>query len=240
MRIQVGWKIAITAVFAILPFASSKGVPAAATGTLDRIAFTSNRTGTAQIYLMTADGSGQTRLTNSAPFDDMQPTWSPDGRRIAFSRGSSYQSANLGSSSIVVMDSGGGNEQVLADETGINFRPAWSPDGQRILYIHGSPTQAPFDVWVMNADGTGKHAVTTSGDTNPAAWSPDGSRIVFGRTAPLEIWIMNADGGGRTRLTPTASNYTPNWGPGSRIVFTSTREVGARRELPSKSRHAGI
>lgn len=229
MRTRAGWKIAISAVFAVLAAASSKGVSAAATGTLERIAFTSNRSGTAQIYVMNADGSGQTRLTNSAPFDDMQPAWSPDGTRIAFSRGTSYQSANLGSSSIVVMDSSGGNEQVLAAETGINFRPAWSPDGQRILYIHGSPTQAPFDVWVMNADGTDKHAVNTNGVTNPAAWSPDGSRIVFGRTAPLEIWVMNADGTGETRLTTTVPNYTPNWAPSNRIVFTSARDGGAKQ-----------
>lgn len=229
MKTRVGWKIGISIVFVVLATASSKGASDAAAGTLDRIAFTSNRSGTAQIYVMNADGSGQTRLSNSAPFDDMQPAWSPDGSRIAFTRGNMYQSANLGSSSIVVMDSTGGNEKVLGAETGINFRPAWSPDGQRILYIHGSPTQAPFDLWVMNADGTGKHAVTTSGVANPAAWSPDGSRIVFGRTAPLEIWVINADGSGETRLTTTVPNYTPNWAPSNRILFTSAPDGGPKQ-----------
>ena len=201
---------------------------------LDRIAFSSNRSGTAQIYVMNEDGSGQTRLTNSAPFDDMQPAWSPDGTRIAFTRGIVYQSANLAASSIVVMDAGGGNERVLADEPGVNVRPAWSPDGRRLLYGHGTPAQRPIDIWVMNADGTDKHAVTTSGDAYPAAWSPDGSRIVFiqGR----DIWVMDDDGANQTRLTTTANtddpfvgNFTLNWAPSNRIVFTSNRDGGGRQ-----------
>jgi Tol biopolymer transport system component len=197
---------------------------------IDRMAFTSNRAGTAQIYVMNEDGSDQKRLTDSAPFDDMQPAWSPDGTRIAFTRGIGYQSANLGASSIVVMDAGGGNERVLANEQGINLKPAWSPDGRRILYAHGSPTQSPFEIWVMNADGTDKHAVPNSKDAYPAAWSPDGSRIVFNRA--VDVWVMNDDGTNQSRLTTTGNNYTPSWAPSERIVFTSTRD-GAGKQVYS-------
>ncbi|MEX2555948.1 MAG: hypothetical protein WEB06_09970 [Actinomycetota bacterium] len=217
---------------AVLAFAGSSPSAGASTSpldreVLDRIAFSSSRTGTAQIYVMNEDGSGQTRLTDSAPFDDMQPAWSPDGTRVAFTRGIVYQSANLVASRIVVMDAGGGNEVVVADEPGVNVRPAWSPDGKRLLYGHGI-NPSPLDVWVMNADGSDKHAVTTSGDAYPAAWSPDGSQIVFG-TQALDIWVMDDDGANQTRLTTTADNYTPNWAPSDRIVFTSTRDGGGRQ-----------
>lgn len=193
-----------------------------------RIAFSSNRSGTAQIYLMNEDGSGQTRLTNSAPFDDMHPAWSPDGRRIAFTRGVGYQSANLIASSIMVTDAGGGDEQVIADEEGINVKPAWSPNGQKILYAHGTATQTPFELWIMNTDGTEKHAVPNSRDAFPAAWSADGRRIVFNRA--LDIWTMDINGTGLSRLTTTGNNYTPNWAPADRIVFTSTRD-GAGKQM---------
>lgn len=66
---------------------------------------------------------------------------------------------------------------------GLNAGPAWSPDGAKIAYVH-EDASGLSDLWVMNADGSGKSRVTTGGGVLPAApsWSPDGSQLAFGGT----------------------------------------------------------
>ncbi len=79
------------------------------------IAFTSNRDGNDEIYVMNADGSNQTRLTYNDAYDGM-PAWSPDGTRIAFE---SRRDSN--GSAIYVMNADGSNQ------TQLTKRPWWSP-----------------------------------------------------------------------------------------------------------------
>jgi Tol biopolymer transport system component len=74
----------------------------------------------------------------------------------------------------------------------------WSPDGKRLAF--GSQRSGNFDVFVMNADGSGQHQLTHAADgESPAAWLPDG-RIVYASfhgNQPLPSWyLMRADGTG--------------------------------------------
>jgi TolB protein len=116
----------------------------------------------------------------------------------------------------------------------LDFWPSWSSDGAKIVYtsFRPSPTPGPpnGDVYIMNADGTGKIRITTNpaGDLDPAFF-PDGSKIVFVRElpspnpgdAPADIWTINADGTGETNLTPTPQRETePAVSPdGTKIAF---------------------
>ena len=196
----------------------------------NRIAFTSNRTGTAQIWMMNADGSHQSQVTHSAPMEDIQPEFSPDGRRIAFSRAvpASYESANLVSSEIWVVDADGTDEERLATAPGtINFRPQWSPNGREILFVRGTPAQLPFDIWRMDADGKNQRQVTTNGASTYPTWSPDGKQIAF--LSGLQVWVMDADGANAHQITTVGPNYVPSWAPGSRILFSSTRDGSGRQ-----------
>ena len=105
--------------------------------------------------------------------------------------------------------------------------PVWSPDGRRIAF--DSKRDGNWEVYVMNADGTGVTRLTFNDavDGSPS-WSPDGRRIAFDskRDGNLEIYVMNADGSGVTRLThnPADDGY-PSWSPdGRRIAFDSKRD----------------
>jgi TolB protein len=218
---------AVAAVVAIALMAPS----AHAGGRRAEIAFSSNRDGSAQIYVMNADGSSQTRVTNSFPDDDTQPSWSPDGRTIVFTRGHGYQSSALVQSSLVAVATTTGTERVLVDDPGVNFRPAFSPNGNWIVYVHGPRTanNGPFDLWLMRADGSSRHALTASGDVTQPSWSPDGSSIVVNRGSSLAI-VSVTDGTIRPLPPPpVGADYTPSWSPGTRIVFSSTRDGGGKQ-----------
>jgi len=89
--------------------------------------------------------------------------------------------------------------------------PAWSPDGTKFAFH--SDRDGIFQIYVMNADGSGVVRLTTLGAPSELpAWSPDGSRIAFDSDA--EIYVMRADGTGLARVTGTdAANYIPRWRP---------------------------
>ena len=105
--------------------------------------------------------------------------------------------------------------------------PDWSPDGRRIAFA--SDRDGSFEVYVMNADGSGVTRLTKNDavDVSPT-WSPDGRRIAFSSTrdGSFEIYVMNADGSGVTRLTVNdAYDVYPAWSPdGRHIAFDSDRD----------------
>ncbi len=138
-----------------------------------KIVFTSNRTGTSQVYVMNADGSGQTQLTFDAQPKDQVPDWSPDGSEIAY----------------------------LADTHGISdvVNPSWG------------------DIWVMNAEGSDKHPITSGATYYGTAWSPDGSRIAtLDFTANTRIvYTVNASDGSDPQAVHAGPGpqFVPGWQP---------------------------
>jgi Tol biopolymer transport system component len=170
-----------------------------------------------EIYVMNADGSGVTRLTND-PAEDFGPTWSPDGTRIAFD---SYRDDSY---NIYVMNADGSGVRQLTDSPAGNVNPAWSPDGTRIAFtsVRADPNPETCDpcnweIYVMNADGQGATRLTEhpAVDEYPT-WSPDGARLTFvsWRDGNAEIYVMNSDGSGLIRLTNhPANDWDAVWAP---------------------------
>ena len=156
-----------------------------------RIAFTSNRDGNEDIYVVDVDGGGLVNLTRSRG-TDRRPVWSPDGRQIAF-RGD-----RDGNGEVYVMNADGSAQRRLTRNPAPDNGAVWSPDGRRILF-----QRALGDIWVMNRDGSGQRNLTPdvrpariARDTSPA-WSPDGRLIAFlsERDNTGRIYVMTAAGG---------------------------------------------
>lgn len=192
-----------------------------------RIVFASNRDGTYDIYVVDVDGSGLTRLTDG-PSGDFSPRWSPDGKRIAFSRGGS----------LMVMDSDGGNaRQITEPNVGATAEPCeagaflggWSPDGKQLTFYVTSSARDIKQICIINVDGSGLQAVVSepAGYQVEPAWSPDGQWIVYRsiREGNNEIYKVRPDGSEDTNLTNNpAIDLEPDWSPdGDWIVFSSNR-----------------
>jgi TolB protein len=173
-----------------------------------------------EIYVMNADGTGQTRLTTEG---GSFPAWSPNGSKIAFT------SNRDGNFEIYVMNADGSGQTRLTNRpNATDLQPAWSPDGSKIAF---ASFESSYDIWVINVDGTGETNLTAhpAEDTYPS-WSPDGSRIAFqtNRDGDYEIYAINPDGTGLTNVSnsPASNDAEPDWSPdGSRFAFASNRET---------------
>jgi len=164
-----------------------------------RIAYvTASGTGNNRHYeLMVADSDGfNAQSVVSSPQPLLSPSWSPDGKRIA------YVSFDRGSSSIYIQNLASSGRELIASFRGINGAPAFSPDGSRMamtLSRSGNP-----EVYVMDLGSKQLHQITNQMgiDTEPV-WSADGGTIYFtsDRGGRPQIYQAPASGGGATRLT---------------------------------------
>jgi dipeptidyl aminopeptidase/acylaminoacyl peptidase len=207
-----------------------------ALGTSGRIAFVSQQSSVNHINLMQVDsvgvGTSPIRLTNDLEAENY-PSWSPDGTRLAYQR-------DLNGSAIYVINADGTGKQRLSPTPGLDVTPSWSADGTQIvyarLYTAPEPNQpAMTDIRIMNADGSGDHAVLadTLFSVEPR-WSVD-DRLVFMsymNSSDLQIYVMNVDGSDLQQLTNAANNGDPVWSPdGTHITFGSDREGGNKLDV---------
>ena len=140
---------------------------------------------TLEIYVIDIDGSNKTQLTHN-DVDDGHPTWSPDGKQIAFS------SMVEGIYQIFIIDAAGGTAKQLTFSEASHYHPIFTPDGKRIIYVSNAHNH--YTLWMMNADGTNKTQLTNHiGAHFEPSLSRDGKKLVFSsdRSDHMRIYLMD-------------------------------------------------
>ena len=164
-----------------------------------------------RVFVVKAGGGARPRPVARVQGGEVSElTWSPDGRRLAVLP----DNADL----VVMRRDGSGLRNVTRKPAEWKISGhAWSPDGQTIAVSIQERWREPYQIWLVNADGTGKRKLTTAPrDSWSPDWSPDGKRIAFAsqRDGNYEIYVMNADGSDQRRLTrDPADDYHPVWSP---------------------------
>ncbi len=140
-----------------------------------QIAFTSQRTGDLEIWVMNADGTSPRRITNAKGYDG-GPFISPDGRRIIFRadrRGDDLLQ-------IFVIDMDGKNERQLTNDQNVNWGPYWHPDGRSVIYATSRHGHQNYELYLLNVQTLAQRRVTfTEGFDGLPAFSPDGKKLMW-------------------------------------------------------------
>ena len=178
------------------------------------------------IFTTNADGSGLKQLTQKkkrSVTEDHRPTWSPDGRRVAFQRLDRSKSRGA----IFVVNANGAHLRQVTPYSLDGANPRWSRDGTRILFNNDEESGSgnPANLYTIRLDGTGLTKLTNYGGTSQAFvddWSPDGTQIVVHfigadsvGAAINQLYLLNADGSGAHALTQLNANANPRramWG----------------------------
>jgi Tol biopolymer transport system component len=196
--------------------------------------------GVFRIHLMDLDEMIPRPLTDGGDGGDTEPTWSPDGARIAFVRGDPRDRRDL-----YVVSAAGGEPTLLLegddDEPDHTGFPAWSPDGALIAFSADRRANDGTALWLLEVDSRRLRRLTAPRPNarhlrdHAPAWSPDGRTVAFASNrhvasaddaTDLDIYTVATDGSGLTRLTSdpgVASQpaYSPD---GKRLYFSSSRD----------------
>ena len=196
--------------------------------------------GSADIYAVNTDGSGEQQLTSGFPA--WSPSWSPDGTRIAYKKSSASNSA---SGEIWTMNADGTDKKQITNDGLGKFQLSWgmSPSGSKIAYA-GFRAPEGWGMFTINPDGSGLTRLTGVPSalafrlTGPIDWYADGTKIVFSSesalinacgisVAPEDIYVYSVLTNTTVKVSNTSAwegshEFSPAWSPdGSKIAFSA-------------------
>lgn len=173
---------------------------------------------------LTTNSSGVARapitLTESTSYRKGLPSFSPDGKRIAYTefRGGTNQD-------IWVMDSDGRNQVQLTNDPAIDWGPSWFPDNNRIAFQ--SDRQGKWAIWSVSINSRREDLVIDPGQL--ISWpriSPDGNQIAFNSTGSgtINVWVIPVEGGEAKQLTFDREGIGwPTWSPDGKIIAVEAK-----------------
>jgi tricorn protease len=172
------------------------------------------------LFTVPAEHGATRNLTQTSNVDEDHPTWSPDGKTVA------YTTDVTGEHQIAIRPATGGPEKILTHfANGFYYSPIWSPDGKHLAFADGN-----HRLWLLEI-GSGRVvqvAQDTYNEIHDQAFSPDGRWLAYSVTGANQqrgIWIDNIGSGKSTRVSaPLANDYSPVFSPnGKYLYFVSTR-----------------
>jgi Tol biopolymer transport system component len=215
----------------------------------DWIAFTSERTGSADLYRVRPDGHGLERLTDDPAYDD-QAAFSPDGEQIVF-----VTTRAGGTADLWILDVATRKARALTAGPGGDFRPSWSPDGQWIAFSSDRGSNLPpakgrwerlhlVDIYIVHPDGSGLRRISEHGNfCGSPKWTPDSKSIIAYCMAAEETWTFRRTDSeeGETKLSKieiaTGKSSPVASAPGVKLfpsVLPSGEIAYLRRDAQSK------
>ena len=186
------------------------------------------------IWTLPATGGAATRITDV--FNDArQPSWSPDGRSIA------YFAYRDGGYDLWAIAPDGTQQRKLTFGAYDDREPAWSHDGTRIAFSsdRGDPLGSNYNIWVLDLRTNGLRQLTSNAaeDSMPS-WSPNDADISFVSTRDGEhhVWAVPSAGGAERQVaTSTGRIDSASWGPGGQVVAHVLDGNGSRLEIAGKA-----
>ncbi|HWH04322.1 MAG TPA: hypothetical protein VN674_11555 [Gemmatimonadales bacterium] len=191
-----------------------------------KIAYMEFNGGHGQINLLDlATGKRSVVYGSNGKYSDFTPTFSPDGKTIAFSRateeGTDLWTVNYRDACCL--------QRLTVGKFSDNLSPTFSPDGRRLAFVSTRPGLA--QIYVMGADGTDQQLFApfdygVTGSSNAPDWSPDGLSVAFHRDVGgnLQVFVLDVRKSTVKQLTSVGRNEDPTWAPDSRhLAFVSDR-----------------
>ena len=190
-----------------------------------QLAFSSNRGGSFQVWLMNSDGKNLvqlTRMSNGA----CQPAWSPAGDQIVFVSPCQPRNDTFPGGRLYIMNADGSDQKALPIPVNLegDYDPAWSPDGKRIAYTSVQTGRPQIYVFSLQDNTAVNLSNSRAFDSNPA-FSPDGKNIAFVRQiATYYIFLMSDKGENQVQFDlsdVSLVNQSPAWTPDGQLILFS-------------------
>ena len=174
-----------------------------------RIAFSSNRSGSWEVWVASSDGSNPRQVTSYAAAPAWQPRWSPNGRVLAFSKG------NV---DIYTITPEGSAPRQLTSDPASDTNPSWSRDGRSVYF--SSNRSGPYEIWKTALDEPARLLQVTHGGGRGPRESMDGDRLFYTKRtdSALEIWSTGVNGGAETRLLGPIHSWA-GWVPDHHGIY---------------------